>query len=124
MLEELHRSVDEEGSEQTSKGALLDLIEVEKRVEADLASATVEAERIVESARSESRSTSVDGDALLDAELEKLRESIERECETTIRDIEDRARTEEARYQRVAEDEQQELARWVAECLVGIGAQS
>ncbi|MBW2386036.1 MAG: hypothetical protein JRG92_20580 [Deltaproteobacteria bacterium] len=116
--------MDEEATEQAEKGALLDLIEVERRVEADLASAAAEAEQIVESARAEAQSEAADDDAALESGLEKVRASMDRECETTLRSLEDRASVEEKHYRLVGDAELQELARWVAARVVGIGAQS
>ena len=121
-LREALRPVDDDAQRPSGKGALLDVIEVEARLEAELASARAEAEQIVETARAEAETLRLGSKTEIESRLRELRASIERECEAAIQDLEARTRAEEERYANMGEDELQELARWLAAQLVGIGA--
>jgi F0F1-type ATP synthase membrane subunit b/b' len=104
---------------QAADGALDDLIAVERSVDADLAATQAEAERIVEAARTQAQSIREEGLDFLAAELDALRAAVDRDCEATLRRLDDEALTEETRYREVEESELAALARWVAERIVG-----
>jgi F0F1-type ATP synthase membrane subunit b/b' len=114
----------DESSRRISDGALAELIAVEKRAEQELVSAMAEAERIVDAARRDAESCRQAEDSALNGQLADLRASMERECEGTIRTIEESTRAEAERYARVDGAELLELARFVIERLVGSRVQA
>jgi hypothetical protein len=67
------------------EGALGELIEVEERIEAEVADAEAEAERLVEAARRDARAVEQDGSTPLEEALGALRASIEKECAVSVR---------------------------------------
>jgi vacuolar-type H+-ATPase subunit H len=96
------------------EGALGELIEVEERIEAEVADAEAEAERLVEAARRDARAVEQDGSTPLEEALGTLRASIEKECAVSVRALAEHAEAEVERYRRVDEATLCRLAQWVA----------
>jgi len=106
--------MDQDHGEREGDGALGALIEVEQRIEAELAAARDEALRIVEAARREIEGQASQREAAVAAERERLRAAIERECEAALRGIADEGERALERYRRIDEPGLRELAQWVA----------
>jgi len=111
--------VAEHSREQTKQDALSELIEVERRIEQEVEAAQIEAARIIEAARRDEGSRAEEVDASIASALESLRLSIERECETSIRSIEEDAQAELARYREVDSEVLRRLARWLVARVAG-----
>lgn len=106
---------------QAAKGALSSLIELERRIENELAAAEAEAAQIVEAAAAEARSFAND-DGALAVELAALREAVERDAAAVIRRLEGDARAAEERYRGVDDAQLDALARWLTLRVLGGGA--
>jgi len=107
----------EDREEVPPERGLAALIEVERRIERDLAEAGAEAERIVAAARDEvlHRKEAAEGELL--AAVDALRERILRECEESVRVIDAQASSEAARFEGVDDRRVEVLGRFVAERL-------
>jgi hypothetical protein len=101
------------------EGALSELVEVEARIELEVAEAEARAERLVEAARRESGSVELSGGPSLETARHALRASIEQECAALERDLAARAETEADRYRSVDEALLGRLAQWVASRVAG-----
>jgi hypothetical protein len=110
----VEQHMDQDHGEREGDGALGALIEVEQRIEAELASTRDEALRIVEAARREIEARASQREDAVAAERERLREAIERECEASLRDIAEEGERARERYQRIDEPALRQLAEWVA----------
>ena len=109
-----------ERSERPSmEGALGELIEVEERIEAAVAMAEAEAERLVDAARRNLRALEVDGSSSLEEALAALGASVDEECAVSLRTLAERAEAEVERYRHVEEATLRRLARWVASRVAG-----
>lgn len=106
-------------SQHATDGGLAELIEFERRAEAELAAARREAEERVESARREAGRLLEEPDGELEAAVASLRSELEREEETLRAGIEQRAGAEVARFEGVEESAVERLARLVAARLAG-----
>ena len=100
-------------------GALAELIELERRTDAQLAAAEAEAARRVEAARRAALAGLEEEDPSAPAELASLREAVARECDLAVREAEERARVEAERYERLDDRAVRELARSVVAWLAG-----
>jgi len=100
-------------------GALAELIELERRMDAQLAAAEAEAARRVEAARPAALAALAGGDPSGEAAFASLREAVARECDLAVREVEERARVEAERYERLDDRAVRELARSVVAWLAG-----
>lgn len=100
-------------------GALGRLIEVEERIEVELAEAEAEARRIVEQARRNAQTLEQDGSSSLDEALDALRRSVEKECAVAEREIVDGAEADVERYRGIDPAMQRRLAQWLASQVAG-----
>ena len=108
---------------QPAGGALSELIEVEERIEAEVAEAEASAARLVEEARHDARRLDKDGSDALEQALWSLRASIEEEAAASAHALAKGGEDEALRYRRVDEATVGRLARWVASRVVeGSGA--
>jgi hypothetical protein len=107
-------NVDEDRDAPAPGGGLAELIELERRVEAELAAAEVESVRVLESAQQEARARREASNGALDAALRSLREQTRRASADSQRAIEARAEAEVARYEQVDERTVEALGRFVA----------
>jgi F-type H+-transporting ATPase subunit b len=99
-------------------GALDALLEVERRVEQEIAAARVEAERRVEAAREDARRLESDAAEPLHPERAALRTRIDAEAAAAIRQLERDARAEAESYRSVEQTTLRRLgARVVANIL-------
>ncbi len=108
----------ENGRERKRNGVFAELMELERRIEAEVAVAEAEAARMVESARHEARSRERESESSLSDRLRSLRASIERERKASVRAIAAQAAAEGARYTQVDEATVARMAEWVASRLV------
>jgi len=99
---------------QPVEGALGELIEVEERIEAEVAEAEAEARRLVDAARQDAQRLEKDGSAALDEALRSLRAALEEESAASVQALMEGADAESDRYRRVDEATIRRLARWVA----------
>ena len=105
------------------QGALGELIEVEKRVEAEVAEAEVEARQLVEAAQREAQRLGTDSSAALEEALHSLRTELAEESAALAEALAEGADAEMERYRRVDEVTVRRLAQWVASRVVrGSGA--
>ena len=107
-------AADEREGQPPIDGALVELIEVEERVEAEVAEAEAEAERLVEAARRDARAVEQDGSTPLEEALGTLRASIEKECALSLRALAEHAEAEVERYRGADEATLRRLGQWVA----------
>jgi vacuolar-type H+-ATPase subunit H len=107
-------TADERKSQPLLEGALGELIEVEERIEAEVAEAEAEAERLVEAARRDARALEQDESTPLEEALGALRASIEKECAVSVRALAEQAEAEVERYRGADEATLRRLAQWVA----------
>jgi vacuolar-type H+-ATPase subunit H len=89
-------------------GTLESLLQLERRIEAEIAAVRAEAEQRVESARDEARRLESDAGGSIEAALSDLRDSIERQ---TAAEIEQQARAARAEAERYRDVDEQTLAR-------------
>jgi len=121
MMRTVRANPDEEAGppQDAAEGGLADLIELERRVEADLAAARRDAEQGIEAARHASQQLLAGGDGDLAAALSSLREESRRQCEAELRAIESQGAQEAAAFDAVGEAGLERLARLVAARLAG-----
>jgi vacuolar-type H+-ATPase subunit H len=108
------RAADEHRDQSPVEGALGELIEVEERIEAEVAEAEAEAERLVEAARRDARALEQDGSTPLEEALGALRASIEKECAVSVRALAEQAEADVERYRGADEATLRRLAQWAA----------
>jgi F0F1-type ATP synthase membrane subunit b/b' len=106
--------MDEDHGKGEGRGALEALIELERRIEADLESARAEALRVVEAARRESESQLTRCHDELAEALARAGESIGRDCEASVREIVESSERTLQGYRRIDEPALRRLAEWVA----------
>ena len=116
--------MDADDEDHGSGGALGELIEVERRIEAEIAAAEAQARSLVEAARADVARGDREGDTALGQALAALRESVGAQRDAAIRDIEARAAGEVQRYRGFDEAAIDRLASWLAERVAGDGAGS
>lgn len=109
----------ESPSTQNPEGVLGELIETERAVEARLALARDEAQRILEAAREDVRIEEERFDGVLDEALSQRRASLEDACEASCRALESDAAAEAKRYRETDAETVDDLARWVAARVAG-----
>jgi vacuolar-type H+-ATPase subunit H len=105
------------------EGALRELIQVEERIEVEVAEAKAEAQRIVQEAQRNAGEVELDGSTSLEEAIDALRASVEKECLASERELVERGETEARRYRDVDEATLRQLAQWVASRVAG-GASS
>lgn len=103
----------------TAVGALGELIETERAIEAQLALARDEARRILEEAREGVRAEEERFDTVLDEALSQRRATLEDACGASCRALEADAAAEAKRYREVDAETVDDLARWVAARVAG-----
>jgi vacuolar-type H+-ATPase subunit H len=94
-------------------GALDALLQLERRIEAEIGAARAEAERRIESAREAAHRLESDAGGSLEAALAALRDSIDRETAAAIEREQREARAEADRYSGLDEEAIAQLARTV-----------
>lgn len=103
----------------TTTGALAELIQLERRMDAQLADAEAEAARRVEVARRAALAGLEGSDPSGQEALAALREAVARECDLAVREAEERARVDAECYERLDDRAVRELARCVVAWLAG-----
>lgn len=103
-------------------GTLRGLLEVEERIEAEVAAAQAEAARRVAAAQRDADAMAQSGGEPVDERLRPLREAVQRDCQAAVHAIEERAEADLERYRRLDDVTLGELARWVAARLVEAAA--
>ena len=104
--------------EEVPGGALVELLELERRIEGELEAARVEASRAVEAARAEAQALASDPDAGFEPALQELSRSVDAEADATIAALERTALAEIEVFERVDEAALRRLARRLVEQLV------
>lgn len=108
-----------DGGGEPRESVLDALLEVERRIDAEIEQAEAEAERIVAEARREIESGGRAEGEELEQERADLRASLEAELAGAVREIEERAAREAERYASVDEVEVERLGGWLARRIAG-----
>lgn len=103
------------------RAVLADLLELERRLEAEVAVARADAERRLAAAREEAQRLARDEGDPLGVALAALRDALARETAREIAGIEDAARAEVARHRDVDDETLLALARDVVDRLTATG---
>lgn len=104
----------ESGERLPVEGTLAELIVLEEEIEARVARAKDEAERVVADARQRAHIAEDDVAGSLEKATQSLRASIEQECSAAVRALAERAEADAGRYRDVDDATISRLSRWVA----------